>query len=238
MPEWVITAMNSIGEKSIGFEEGTKVTEDPGTLIESGPDPEDSIGAQEQGEDDWGDIPEHVGEDDIDEVNEAIRVLEEADIQANLEEEPHDGEVNTRSRIDRNAFNNEVEADRYAEYVAMGWREPEPQDIGKVVFNRNFRRCEANLIRARKVLRDSHLSRHNGNDGEEELANIYFDQAMTIRSYEAWEALLKEVLKGDSKSIWHGKRWEDLTPEQRKLVLPMMKNYIEKYLPSGEFEKS
>ena len=120
VPEWVITAMNSIGEKSIGFEEETKETEDPGTLIESGPDPEDPIGAQEHGEDDWGDIPEHVGEDDIDEVNEAIRVLEEADIQANFEEEPHDGEVNTRSRIDRNAFNNEVEADRYAEYVAMG----------------------------------------------------------------------------------------------------------------------
>ena len=32
--------------------------------------------------------------------------------------------------------------------------------------------------------------------------------------------------------------WEDLTPEQRKLILPMMKNYIEKYLPSGEFDKS
>ena len=80
-----------------------------------------------------------MGEDDIDEVNEAIRVLEEADI--------------TRSRIDRYTFNNEVEADRYAEYVAMGWRETEPQDISKVVFNRNFRRSEANLIRARKVLR-------------------------------------------------------------------------------------
>ena len=49
---------------------------------------------------------------------------------------------------------------------------------------------------------------------------------------------MKEVLKGDSKRIWHGELWEILTPEQRKLILPMMKNYIEKYLPSGEFEKS
>ena len=47
---------------------------------------------------------------------------------------------------------------------------------------------------------------------------------MKTRPDEAWEALLKEVLKGDSKRIWHGKKWEDLTPEQRKLILPMMKN--------------
>ena len=98
-----------------------------------------------------------------------------------------------------------MEADKYAEYVAMGWRELEPQDIGKEVFHRTFRRSEANLIRARKILRDSYLSRHN----------IYFDQAMKTHPDAGWEALLKEVLKGDSKSIWHGKRWEELTPEQR-----------------------
>ena len=140
--------------------------------------------------------------------------------------------------MDPGRFQNEVEADRYAEYVAMGWREPEPQDIGKVVFNRNHKRTEANLIRARQILRESYLERHGGGVAEEELANIYFDQAMKTRPDEAWEALLKEVLKGDSKRIWHGELWENLTPEQRKLILPMMKNYIEKYLPSGEFEKS
>ena len=30
VPEWMITAMNSIGEKLIGLEEETKETEDPG----------------------------------------------------------------------------------------------------------------------------------------------------------------------------------------------------------------
>ncbi len=115
-----------------------------------------------------------------------------------------------------------MEADRYAEYVAMGWREPEPQDIGKVVFNRNHKRTEANLIRARQILRESYLERHGGGAAEEELANIYFDQAMKTRPDEAWEALLKEVLKGDSKRIWHGELWENLTPEQRKLILPLI----------------
>jgi hypothetical protein len=70
------------------------------------------------------------------------------------------------------------------------------------------------------------------------MANIYFDQAMKTRPEDAQQALLKEVLKGDSKKIWHGKHMEDLTPEQRKLILPNMKNYVEKYSPSGEFDKS
>ena len=47
----------------------------------------------------------------------------------------------------------------------------------------------------------------------EELANINFDQPMKTRPDEAWEALLKEILKGDSKRIWHGEgfdcRWGD-----------------------------
>ena len=57
--------------------------------------------------------------------------------------------------------------------------------------------------------------------------------SMDKNYWKAQEALWKEILKGDSKKIWHGVHWEDLTPEQRKLILPMMKNYIEKYLPSG-----
>ena len=126
--------------------------------------------------------------------------------------------IQERERVDPERFQNEIEADRYAEYVAMGWREPEPQDIGRVVFNRQHRRTEPNLIRARKILRESYLSRHGGRNEGEEPANIYFDQAMKTRPDEAWEALLKEVLKGDSKRIWHGKKWEDLTPEQRKLT--------------------
>ena len=54
----------------------------------------------------------------------------------------------------------------------------------------------------------------------------------------AWEALLKEVLKGDSKKIWHGEHMENLTADERRSVLHMMKSYIEKYTPAGDFEKS
>ena len=61
---------------------------------------------------------------------------------------------------------------------------------------------------------------------------------MKTRPEAAWDALLKEILKGDSKKIWHGEHIENLSADERKLILPMMKNYIEKYAPSGEFEKS
>ena len=54
----------------------------------------------------------------------------------------------------------------------MGWREPEPQDVGRVVFNRSFKRTNV------EILRNSYLSRHGGEVGGAEQANVYFDQAM------------------------------------------------------------
>ena len=78
----------------------------------------------------------------------------------------------------------------------MGWREPEPQNIGKVGFNRGFRMTEASLIRARHILSDSDLSRN----AEAELANIFFDQAMETRPDAAWEALSKEVMNMETAS--------------------------------------
>ena len=86
----------------------------------------------------------------------------------------------------------------------MGWREPEPQDIGKVVFNRGFCCSERNLIRAKKVLRDADLSRHEGEAFNYAMANIYFDQTMKTRPEDAQQALRKEILRGDGKKIWHG----------------------------------
>ena len=41
-------------------------------------------------------------------------------------------------QVNQERFQTEHDADRYAEYVAMGWREPEPQYIGKVVFRINY----------------------------------------------------------------------------------------------------
>ena len=95
------------------------------------------------------------------------------------------------------------------------------------MFDRSHRRTEANLIRAREILKKAFLSRHEGgaereaaNISFEEAANIYFDEAMKTRPQEAWDASLKEILKGDRKRIWHGDL-ENLTEEERRLILPM-----------------
>ena len=110
----------------------------------------------------------------------------------------------------------------------MGWREPEPQDVVKVVFNRSFKRTDANLIIAREILGNSYLSRQANVASGVEQANVYFDQAMKTRPKAAWDALLKEILKGGSKKIWHREHIENLSTDERKLILPMMENYIEK----------
>ena len=235
-PEWVIIAMNSIGDRNIGFEEESEIegAELLPDVVEVGQD----IGLEENIDINQENEPANLEEGHIDELDEAIRVLENADTYDEDEDEITPDHPVTRSAINHDRFQAEQEAERYAEYVAMGWREPEAQDLGKVVFNRNFRRTERNLAQAKETLRKSYLSRHGDEIVQEESANIYFDQALKTKPKEAWDALLKEVLKGDSKRIWHGELIENLTPEERKLVLPMMKNYIEKYSPSGEFEKS
>ena len=61
--------MNSIGEKSIGFEDQTAETIDPGADIGTGPYPEDPIEAPEHGEIDEGDILELAGVDDVEEFD-------------------------------------------------------------------------------------------------------------------------------------------------------------------------
>ena len=88
-------------------------------------------------------------------------------------EEPHDQGVEPRARANPQRFQTEQDADRYAVYVAMGWREPEPQDVGRVVvFNRSFKRTDANLIIAREILRTSYLSRLGDEAGGIEQANM------------------------------------------------------------------
>ena len=223
VPDWVITAMNSIGEKSIGFEDQHEGTETNETRLIDEDVPEGPQDHPEYVENDAEDHLEQFEGDNIDDLNDVIRVLEEDGLQIDFEEEPHVQDVETRARADPNRFQIEQDADRYAEYVAMGWREPEPQDVGRVVFSRGFKRTDANLIRAREILRNSYLSRQGGEVGGAEQANVYFVQAMKTRPEAAWDALLKEILKGDSKKIWHGEHIENLSADERKLILPMMK---------------
>ena len=123
----------------------------------------------------------------------------------------------TRAQSNPDRFRVEQDAERFAEYVVTGWREPAAQDVGTMEFNRTHRRSEANLVKAREILEKAFLSSHDeGAEREaacivfEEAANIYFNEAMNTRPHEAWDALLKEILKGDSKRICHGDLVENL----------------------------
>ena len=93
--------------------------------------------------------------------------------------EPDHGAISTRANTNLERFRAVEEADKYAEYVAMVWREPEVQDVGKVVFNKAHRRTEGNVIQETLIYLDME---------EQEAANIYSDQAMktmgcAIREY-------------------------------------------------------
>ena len=89
---------------------------------------------------------EHIELVEVDEINEALKIIDNTALKTHLR----------RDKSQR--FQMEQDAERYAEYVAMGWREPEAQDIGKVVFNRAFKRTEGNLIKVREILRNSYPS--------------------------------------------------------------------------------
>jgi len=159
----------------------------------------------------------------------------------------HESEgILTRSNVrDQDRLELEREADKYAEYVVMGWRTPEAGDEQVAVFNRSHQRSEVNLMRARETLKKAYMDRYGGTpenlEAVEQLSeevNILYHQAMQVRPEAAEAALKKEVLKCCEKNIWHGVHEKDLTPEQIGLIIPMMKNYVDKYKPDGSYDKA
>ena len=141
----------------------------------------------------------------------------------------------------------EREAEKYAEWVARGWHEPDDEDRELV----RGRKTDLNIARMRGKLKEAYMRRlavdpgavepeivNLVNEVNKEHINVFYDQAKKTRPVEAETALEKEVMTGLRKGVWEPQHWNDLTPEEQKLVLPMMKNYIEKYNPDGTFEKS
>ena len=66
---------------------------------------------------------------------------------------------------------------------------------------------------------------------------LLYEQALKTNPEEAKKALELEVLAAESKNIWHGVHEKDLTTEQKQLIIKTMKNFKEKFKPTGEFEK-
>ncbi len=66
---------------------------------------------------------------------------------------------------------------------------------------------------------------------------LLFQKAMVDKPEEAMKALRKEVIKAVKIGIWHPVHLRDLTEEQKKLIIPQMINYLEKYKLDNTFDK-
>jgi hypothetical protein len=58
---------------------------------------------------------------------------------------------------------------------------------------------------------------------------MLFQHALKQRPEEAMKALHEEVQKALKINVWKPIHWEQLSQEEKKLVIPMMANYLEKY---------
>jgi hypothetical protein len=66
---------------------------------------------------------------------------------------------------------------------------------------------------------------------------MLFQHALKQRPEEAMKALREEVQKALKINVWKPIHWEHLSEEEKKLVIPMMANYLEKYKPDNTFDK-
>jgi hypothetical protein len=66
---------------------------------------------------------------------------------------------------------------------------------------------------------------------------LLFQKAMQEKPLEAMKALREEVIKAIKIDIWDPVHPEDMSAEERKLIIPQMMNYLEKYRPDLSFEK-
>jgi hypothetical protein len=67
---------------------------------------------------------------------------------------------------------------------------------------------------------------------------MLFEQALKSRPEDARKALDKELDSAEIKKIWHGVLQKDLSTEDQKLIIDAMTNYVEKFHPTGDFDKS
>ena len=66
---------------------------------------------------------------------------------------------------------------------------------------------------------------------------MLFQHALNKRPDDAMNALRDEVQKALKIDIWKPVFLNDLKEDDKKLIIPMMMNYLEKYKPDNTFEK-
>jgi hypothetical protein len=120
-----------------------------------------------------------------------------------------------------------------------------PQEL-YVTRSGRISRPPARLIEtAYATIRETYLDNfcHIENDTKELVECTYavkallFQKAMQQKPVEAMRALREEVIKAMKIDIWDPVHPKDMSAEERKLIIPQMMNYLEKYRPDLSFEK-
>jgi hypothetical protein len=89
--------------------------------------------------------------------------------------------MTTRANVeDKRKLLLEREADKYAEYVAMGWKKPDEVDDHLSKFSRKHPRSEVNLFRAMNDLRNSYLRRYGKDEITTESVNSLLQESTNI----------------------------------------------------------
>lgn len=65
---------------------------------------------------------------------------------------------------------------------------------------------------------------------------LLFQKAMKTKPEEAMKAIREEVIKAIKIIIWHPVHLSNLTDEEKRLVIPQIINYLEKYKPDATSE--
>jgi hypothetical protein len=69
------------------------------------------------------------------------------------------------------------------------------------------------------------------------LSLMLYEQAVKLYPDHADAAFKKEIDDIETKNVWVGRYYHDLTPDQRELIIDNMKNFVDKWHPDGSFDK-
>ena len=226
-PDWVIESLNGIdANATIGFEDEEEIYADTERL---------TINENMVVDDEWQE--EYPTQERNTVVMRAIDTIEEI-IDPPLEE--HNILVNNDLIVP-----GEEEA---GEDAVLPIEEPEIEEPGvyRTRSGREVRRPIRLIEEAYATLKETYLKYHQEVEVSPENATIeivgtlkaiLYERALKKKPEEAKQALLDEVVKALKIDIWEPVFMTDLTMEQRKLIIPMMKNFMEKYRPDDTFEK-
>jgi hypothetical protein len=230
-PDWVIESLNNIDvNATIGFEDGVEIPIAPEQLptdIVTTESDKNNLDKTIELNDLWQE--EYPTEERNTVIMQAIDTIEEVLDLPQEEEENNDIMVTDETNPDADAILPIVEQLVYRTRSGRAVRKP------------------ARLIEeAYATVKETYLEYHHEIEVIPQNATIeivgmlkaiLYERALKKKPAEAKQALLDEVQKALKIDIWEPVFMTQMTPEQQKLIIPMMKIFLEKYRPDNSFEK-